>query len=581
MNIQVNSDNALLQGGISQGSAAGTVQSTPSVAYQLAQAVRYLNTGDTFTGQITNIKGNSVEILLSDKTLLDARLAQQMNLQVGQSMSFEVTSSAGGKVQLTPLYANLAGDSQVARALNAAELPVNARTSEMVQSMMEEGMSIDSSSLLGMAKLVNTYPSAAPSSIVQMTHFGINISNENVEQYEIYRNNSHQIAGEVSSLAEGYSSLAGESIQMNRAVLSIFTGSTDQAAAGELKAALAGNAEASNAPETADAEAGLPEDVNAAEKAQLPESAEENNASQTNNESTAVPDSSGKIYRDSTVTQDMKQLFTPDERKILSGNLKSLGVPEEITDKVSSGDLSAGKTLEFVKAAFDEFSADTADFDKFASGFRKLIGSPEYAKLLKNEISGQLLMSPPDVSDKEKVREYYESVIRDTSKAAELLNATGRAETTLAKGTAALHDNVDFMNQMNQVFTYVQLPLKMNEQAAHGDLYVYTNKKRLASKDGSVSALLHLDMEHLGTMDVHVAMNSSGNVRTHFIMQKEEMLDFISSHLPELDERLKKRGYTMTSDVSLNKEAKSVPEIMFSQGSNSRLVQHQAFDVKA
>ena len=82
-------------------------------------------------------------------------------------------------------------------------------------------------------------------------------------------------------------------------------------------------------------------------------------------------------------------------------------------------------------------------------------------------------------------------------------------------------------------------------------------------------------------MDVHVSMNAGGNVKTHFIMQKEEMLDFIAGHLPELDERLKKRGYNMTSDVSLNKESKTVPEIMFSQGSNARLVQHTAFDVKA
>lgn len=127
----------------------------------------------------------------------------------------------------------------------------------------------------------------------------------------------------------------------------------------------------------------------------------------------------------------------------------------------------------------------------------------------------------------------------------------------------------------------MQLPLKLNDQSAHGDLYVYTNKKRLAAKDGNVSALLHLDMEHLGTMDVHVSMNQGGNVKTHFILQKEEMLDFIAEHLPELDERLKKRGYSVTSDVALNREARSVPEIMFNTGRSERLVQKLSFDVKA
>lgn len=576
MNIQVNSDNALIQSSLPQSSAAQSVQNGTSLVYQLAKNVMYLNAGDTFTGQITGLNGSSVEILLADKSVIDAKLSQQMNLQVGQSMSFEVTSSAGGKVQLTPLYANLAGDSQVARALNAAELPVNARTSEMVQSMMEEGMPIDSASLLSMARMVNTYSSAAPSSIVQMTHFQIPLNDENVTQYESYRNNSHQIAGAVSGLADGFSSLAGESLGMNSAVLDIFTGNTDADAAALLRKLLSGNESAADAATDAVTEAAVPEET-AESKADtaLPDAG--------NMQAQDTPAASGmdRVYRENIVTKDMTELFTPQERSALAGKLEALGVPAAITSGIKEGSVSTGSTLEFIKAAFDEFSGTAEDFDKFAADFKKLTGSPEYAKLLKNEISGRLLMSPADVADKDSVREYYETVARDTAKAAELLNSTGRADTTLAHGNAALHDNVDFMNQLNQMFTYVQLPLKLNQQAAHGDLYVYTNKKKLASKDGSVSALLHLDMEHLGTMDVHVAMNAGGNVRTHFIMQKEEMLDFLAGHLPELDKRLKARGYSMTSDVSLNRENKSVPELMFSQGSNARLIQHQAFDVKA
>lgn len=577
MNIQVNSDNSLLQStqsNVSQSSSASPVQSSAPLAYQLAKSVMYLNTGDTFTGQITGLDGNAVEILLADKSVIDAKLSRQMNLQVGQSMSFEVTSSASGKIQLTPLYANLAGDSQVARALNAAELPVNARTSEMVQSMMEEGMSIDSASLLGMAKMVNSYPSAAPSSIVQMTHFGIPLNRQTVEQYEVYRNNSHQIADTVSGLSEGFSRLAGESTGMNKAVLGIFTGNTDIAVSEQLKAAL----KADTVPETAAEDTAGTMDDTAPEVVQ---DGDEQALPGMEAKETLQQSGMSRVYRENIVTKDLTELFTPEERQELAGKLEELGVPQKLTSDIKNGSISTGQTLEYVKAAFDEFSKSGTDTEKFAADFKKLIASPVYEKLLKNEISGRLLMEPSDVADKESVREYYDTVIKETAKAAELLNSTGRADTTLAKGTAALHDNVDFMNNLNQMFTYIQLPLKLNEQASHGDLYVYTNKKRLAQKDGNVSALLHLDMEHLGTMDVHVAMNAAGNVKTHFIMQKEEMLDFIASHLPELDARLKQRGYNMTSDVALNKESKSVPEIMFSQGSNVKLVQHQSFDVKA
>ena len=193
----------------------------------------------------------------------------------------------------------------------------------------------------------------------------------------------------------------------------------------------------------------------------------------------------------------------------------------------------------------------------------------------------ELLMKPEEVVNKEKVQEYFQKVVRDTAKAAEVLQSSGHGETTLASANQDLHDNIDFMNQMNQMFTYMQMPLKMASEAQHGDLYIYTNKKKLASNDGNVSALLHLDMTHLGTLDVHVSMNPEHVVNTHFILQNEDMLDFIAQHLPELDDRIHRRGYRMHSDVSLNSEKKTVPEIMFDRGKNARLIQYTSFDAKA
>ena len=40
-----------------------------------------------------------------------------------------------------------------------------------------------------------------------------------------------------------------------------------------------------------------------------------------------------------------------------------------------------------------------------------------------------------------------------------------------------IHSNVEFMNQVNQMYTYAQIPLKMSGQHASGELFVYTNKK--------------------------------------------------------------------------------------------------------
>jgi hypothetical protein len=554
--------------------------------------------GDTFTGQVTDINGQALELLLSDKSTINARLFQKMNITLGQTMSFEISSNSGGKVQLTPLYANLAGDSQVEKALQAARIPLDSRSAEMVSAMMDEGMPIDANSLLEMAKIVNLNPNAAASSIVQMTKLQIPVNEENAAQFEAYKNNSHQIAGEISHLAEGYSELAKSDLAVNSRLLEIFTDTEDGKVLNLLKDALEGrlseepvNPDGSKAQENEAAGKPLSEESPVGKEEVLTETKDgavmikddiKGAMQEPSGTGEPVLKENGEIlYGKNAVTDNLSKLFDENGRNELALKMEDMGIPKNLADKVRNSDLSSKETLDLIKTAIDELGKTAENKEQWNASLKSLIGSDEYGRLLKNEIAGRLLLSPEDVADKEKVREYYEKILEDTEKLSRLLNYTGRGETTLAKGTESLRENVDFMNQMNQVFTYIQLPLKLNNQSAHGDLYVYTNKKKLAQKDGNVSALLHLDMDHLGTMDVHVSMNQGGNVKTHFILQKEEMLDFIAAHLPELDERLKKRGYSVKSDVALNRENRSVPEIMFNTNKSERMIQHLTFDAKA
>ena len=99
----------------------------------------------------------------------------------------------------------------------------------------------------------------------------------------------------------------------------------------------------------------------------------------------------------------------------------------------------------------------------------------------------------------------------------------GKDNSALAKSVNNLQQNVDFINQINQTFAYVQLPLKLSQGNGHGDLYVYTNKRNLAKQEGNISALLHLDMEHLGPVDVYVTMTGGDHVNTKFYLKDDEM----------------------------------------------------------
>ena len=190
-----------------------------------------------------------------------------------------------------------------------------------------------------------------------------------------------------------------------------------------------------------------------------------------------------------------------------------------------------------------------------------LLKSDEFSKLVKDSVKAQMSIKPEDVANPGKIEELYERIQRTAGRISQFMESIARPDSPVAASAQGLSDNVSFMNQLNEFVNYVQLPLKMAGEDANGELYVYTNKKSLANKDGNFSALLHLDMEHLGPMDVYVTMRDYTKVNTNFYLESEEMLDFISAHIDELTRRLTEKGYNTSTKVTQKEPGKQVTPI--------------------
>ena len=104
------------------------------------------------------------------------------------------------------------------------------------------------------------------------------------------------------------------------------------------------------------------------------------------------------------------------------------------------------------------------------------------------------------------------------------------------------------MNQVNQMYTYAQIPLKMSGQHASGELFVYTNKKALAQGEKDLTAFLHLDLDHLGSTDVSVRMRGR-EVSTRFYLDNDTAYALLEKNYPVLEARLEKKGYHCKIDV--------------------------------
>ncbi len=220
--------------------------------------------------------------------------------------------------------------------------------------------------------------------------------------------------------------------------------------------------------------------------------------------------------------------------------------------------------------------------EQHARMMERILDGKEFESLLKSEIGKQWLIEPKNVADPHKVEQLYERIREQSARLQEALQTSGKGDVPLAKSVQNIQSNVDFMNQMNHMFTYVQLPLKMIGNNAHGDLYVYTNKKNLAAKDGNVSALLHLDMEHLGALDVYVTMQQN-KVNTNFTLQDESALDLIEQHISLLDERLAKRGYNLKAQFYVKEEEQddSIMNIILKHEKNISVLSRTSFDMRA
>jgi len=133
----------------------------------------------------------------------------------------------------------------------------------------------------------------------------------------------------------------------------------------------------------------------------------------------------------------------------------------------------------------------------------------------------------------------------------------------LSGGTAAILFGVFYqiMEAVNNIFPYIQLPLRFKETPAHGELYVYEKKKTLKPSD-SLSSLLHLELEALGTMDIFVTL-AGAHVTTRFSMTDKESGNFIQTELPKLSEALAAKGYILQSEVTIRKpEEENTPTLL-------------------
>lgn len=584
--------------------ANDTVKATDSMGKaerirHLQGEVRALKPGQTLQGTVVSRDGSSVQIELAQDFAISARIDKSVNLALGQMMSFEVKANSGSFMSLAPLYTNTANTATILRALAAAGMPETAENMEMVAKMMEEGMPIDKESILNMSRLIMDFPGKNPASIIQMTRLELPVTEANIEQFEQYKAAHHQILGSAETIMEelprAFTELVNsgqgeKALALYQAVIDIFTedgagedgtvtvqrqGEADVAQTGDAAArTVSGEAAGTEAAESAGG-SGAAQNTAAAGLAgqmELPEGA----APREQPVGVPVEELPQAGAEEGTRSPALSQ----EQWQRLGDALKELGMDEGTAAQIKNGQLPARDVLQLVRQLLPK----ALHGDVPEQAVQRLLGGKEFQALLKDQIGRQWTIEPQDVADKKQVEQLYERIREQTAKLSQALEMAGKGDAPVARSVQNLQNNVDFMNQMNHLYAYVQLPLKMLGNNAHGDLYVYTNKKNLAARDGQVSALLHLDMEHLGPLDVYVTMKDK-QVATNFTVADESILDLIEKNIEILNKRLEGRGYSLKAQMHVKEDAEeedsSIMQTLLSQQKNISVLSRTSFDMRA
>lgn len=564
----------------------GSGKTNLSEAVKRALVKAGLTEGSVFNGKIQDITGNSVKILLSGGDTLLATLENGTGFNIGEKVNFMVKSNDGVKILLQPVEA--AGENRLSQSLiNSLEqlgLDMNDRNIAMVKEMMAYGMSLDSSSLSDMERLVNLYPNAKVEDIVTLNSHGIPVSQENLDQLQSYQSYEHKMTENIDNVAKELMQLSESRPELVKSIIDDIMKSISGVFSKENSSSANDNANIVNNTSNND-------NINA----KIPTAAENNTNAAVQKDTITINtvtqevsgDKTGKNQNNTATQSNVNdglakaantQLSSEDGTVVLRQSKSDIDNVNKQNSQPHTDENNAINKSNISQQAENIYSSNFKETDKLQREIREAI----------KELKGRWLLNEDSLEGKSgeeikaEINEKLKSIYAASQRIMDTLKNSGLEKTDTYKAAENMKNNIQFMNDFNHVASYVQVPYKTQSGEANGELFVYNRNKNKSLKDGPITAFLHLDMEYLGATDVRVTMDISGRVSTKFSLSDIVSQNIVEEHLHELKKRLEQQGYEveLSSEVIENKETESPFEQIMKVDKPRSEVKRYGFDIR-
>lgn len=574
--------------------------------------------GNIIKGEIIDLRFQEAKIRLEPGgQVIAARIDGKVPLYIGQTAEFVITGKSDEQIILRLVSPDNAPMHDIVyKALYSAGLATSEKNMAIVRELLKYQMPLDKETILKFIKLTAAYPNTDIKPLILLHKNNLPVNPVNIAQMEAYQKGMHRILGEINNLVENMGIYLEKIISDAYHENIIFTGiSGDKSYTGN----------------TPPADNAMNEDVKDGLKAK------DAGIKPANHRGGDVPgglmQADGKIHfrdimnlyreliyilKDGQETDTFYSLDTPIQSVLSDEELAKLKealrpVPDlydtgkEQADKAGYKGLGLATLGDYMNLLFDlqdKGYVKPLDENIFSSGLfealtgiadsvsdsgkeklLKLLRESNYPKRIAEAFHSRWTLSPDSLKEKIMDKKFFRRLYEDLEKLKDLGKLKGLTDIKLPEisnirlSVNKLQDNLQFMRDLNELFLYLQLPLRLAGQDAHGDLYVFTRKGKAYDDKESINVLLHLDMANLGPVDIHMTMMDRKVNAVFYLEKTSEPL--ISAHLHELSDALQNKGYQFQVRTKISDSKPDFITDILHKDISGKIISTYSFDIRA
>ena len=142
--------------------------------------------GQTFTGRIVDVNGSQVTIQMDGNMMLQARMAEAVNLNMGDTIAFLVKENSENTVMIQPLASDMQAmkDQTIFDLLEKNQLSPSDKNYQIAETLLNENMPVDRASMQKVLQQAYKYPDTPIQTLVSMNKMQLPVTEQTIAGFE-------------------------------------------------------------------------------------------------------------------------------------------------------------------------------------------------------------------------------------------------------------------------------------------------------------------------------------------------------------------------------------------------------------